>query len=117
MPMQIGSIWTPYLVLSTFSYEAHRNMKESIANAFVDGRCMRTISQLVASLDNITNKGWITMANNNGLTGHPQWIDLISTIFGNIGQDIHVPKPAMKLTKKERTNEHDYKLSINLVAP
>ena len=80
MPMQIGSIWTSYLVLSTFSYEAHRNMKESIANAFADGRCRRTISQFVASLDSITNKGWVMATNNNGLSGHPWETDFAGAI-------------------------------------
>ena len=60
-----------------FSNGACKNMRDAKAyttHCLSNGRCGRpTMSPLVAGPDNITNKGWPNIANNNGMRGHP-WV-------------------------------------------
>ena len=97
--------WFPTCIpFSRFSREAYRNMKESFAKACAtsypqDGRSIPTMSTIVASLDNIASNGWLTIANKNGLSGHPWWTNLVRTLFDvapwalSITRGICGPKP------------------------
>ena len=82
--MQIGSIQASTSQDSfVMLVETWKNHLSKLVLLFTlqRGRCRPTMSPVVASLNNITNKGWVTIANNNGLSGHP-W--RTNTVVGNI---------------------------------
>ena len=85
----------------------------------LDIRCKPTMSPFVARLDNITNKGWVTIANSNGLRGHPCRTDLVRAISyvtpplsitrdstscpnKNMKRDIRVPKPVVYINPETK---------------
>ena len=81
--MQIGSIQASTSQDSfVMLVETWKNHLSKLVLLFTlqRGRCRPTMSPVVASLNNITNKGWVTIANNNGLSGHPWWTNIVRAI-------------------------------------